>query len=357
MSFRDPFYFRDQERGFLIMAARAAEGASIRRGCVGIAEEVSADEFRLMPPLHRPGQYDDVEVPNILRLGEQYYLIGSIREDAKIRYWCSDGLGGPWVNYYDNVLLAEGNYAARVSWDDRGPLLWNFYTRDVLTRSERNLMPPPKRVTAIEDGRLVVNSFDGFDALHNADVTGTELTPLKPLLDNQHCSWEHHAERDVFRFCSDGGFEGFLFPPEVHCFRFRATLSMSGLGKCGLLVRIDPTTSDGYYLSLDLLKGVAQWRAWGHQSSLRPEQAFRFKQLQSNYWRAGPSPAVQIEVLAVGNYLEFSIDQRVLLSLADESYAVGRLGIYVESACVELKSAELEHLHTPSHPGDELANR
>ena len=38
---------------------------------------------------------------------------------------------------------------------------------------------------------------------------------------------------------------------------------LRGKGKCGLVFRIDPASHDGYYLSLDLLKGVAQLRAWG----------------------------------------------------------------------------------------------
>ena len=39
---------------------------------------------------------------------------------------------------------------------------------------------------------------------------------------------------------SPAGFEGFLFSPQVHCFRFSGRLHLDGLGKCGLLFRIDP---------------------------------------------------------------------------------------------------------------------
>jgi hypothetical protein len=62
---------------------------------------------------------------NLIRLNDEYYLIGSIREDAKIRYWHTDQIGKPWRSYHDNVLMAKGNYAGRVCRDDRGWLLWN----------------------------------------------------------------------------------------------------------------------------------------------------------------------------------------------------------------------------------------
>ena len=46
--------------------------------------------FVFEAPLYRPGLYDDVEVPNLFRLDDRYYLMGSIREDTKIHYWYAD---------------------------------------------------------------------------------------------------------------------------------------------------------------------------------------------------------------------------------------------------------------------------
>jgi len=165
VSFRDPFYYHDGERGWLLMAARTSHGPGIRRGCVGLAEEVAPDVFDLRPPLHRPGQYDDIEAPNLFQLQSRHYLVGSIREDAKIRYWCADTMDGPWGNFFDNVLLAGGNYAGRISFDDHGPLIWNFYTPNPNVRDQQNLMPPPKRLACNGEGRLRAASFEAFDRL------------------------------------------------------------------------------------------------------------------------------------------------------------------------------------------------
>jgi len=48
-------------------------------------EETSPHHFRQLPPLHAPMLYDHIEVPNLFRIDGDYYLIGSLREDAKIR--------------------------------------------------------------------------------------------------------------------------------------------------------------------------------------------------------------------------------------------------------------------------------
>ncbi|TWT95449.1 glycoside hydrolase family protein [Neorhodopirellula pilleata] len=120
VSFRDPYYFREDGSGWLLASARVNHGPITRRGCVAVMEEVGPGRFEARPPLHHPGLYDDIEVPNLFKLDSEYYLIGSMREDAKIRYWHTRQIGEPWRSYSDNVLLAAGNYAGRICHDDRG---------------------------------------------------------------------------------------------------------------------------------------------------------------------------------------------------------------------------------------------
>ena len=142
ISFRDPFYFREGDQGWLLSSGRIKEGPIIRRGCVSVLRETAANCFTAMPPLHTPQLYDDIEVPNLINLEGEYYLIGSIREDAKIRYWHTDRIGSPWRSYHDNVLMAKGNYAGRVSQDAKGWLLWNFFVMDVPTEPRATLCHP-----------------------------------------------------------------------------------------------------------------------------------------------------------------------------------------------------------------------
>jgi beta-fructofuranosidase len=355
ISWRDPFYYREDGRGFLLASGRVADGPIIRRGCVALYEEVAPDRFELRPPLHRPGQYDDIEVPNLLKLGGYYYLLGSIREDAKVRYWYTDSLDKPWRNFYDNVLLAQGNYAARISHDPHGPLLWNFFSIGSESRSHENIMPPPKRLVAREDGQLRVVPFEGFEKRTKSVCLAHSLLPLMPLVDNVYARWCCEDPVESITIESEGGFEGFLFNQQVDCFRFSATLSLEGTGKCGLVFRADRDSSNGYYLSLDLLKGVAQLRAWGQRPGGKNEHAFDFRALQSAYWRTDCETECQVSLLALRNYIEFSLNGSVMLTLADSTFASGGMGCYVETARLRIDRPMLEHLQTTQDSTETLA--
>lgn len=356
VSFRDPYFFTDEGKHYLLTAARVPEGPIIRRGCVGMAEEVEPGRFELRPPLYHPRIYDDVEVPAVVKMHGKYYLIGSIREDVKVRYWYADKLAGPWRNYFDNVLLPQGNYAARIGFDEKGPLVWNFFTIGSDRLRARNLMPPPKRITLAPDGRLKLASFEGFDSQVRRTVECGDLAPLTPMVGNPDASAHFDPEAGCCTFDSDGGFEAFLLGETVDCFRLRAKLHLEGRGKCGFVFRTDPHTSDGYHLSLDLIKGVAQLRAWGAYEGGTDENAFRFRTLQAGYWLSDSGGPWNVELLAFGSYLEFSVNGYVLLTLADDTYTRGRVGLYVETARLRAEDLTLEHLQSPRRPSDLLTN-
>jgi len=349
VSFRDPFYYRDGNRGWLLTAARVNAGPLIRRGCVGLLEEVLPNHFRPLPPLHAPMLYDDIEVPNLFRIDGDDYLIGSLREDAKIRYWHTTAIGEPWRNYYDNVLLAKGNYAGRVCHDPKGILLWNFYTKDVGSRAE-NLLPPPKRIERSENGQLRARRFEGIaDRVTGALDTGC-LHSLKGDRKEAFCRIGDGSLEPV----SEAGFQGFVFDQEASCFRMRCRLSLTGIGKCGILCRVDPQSHDGYYLSLDLLKGIAQFRYWGTDVTKSGENMMRFESLQEGFWRATTIQNIEVQLVAFGSYHELSVDGGVILSLADSTFSSGLLGFYVETAKVEVNDLVVHQLNSPTQTDEHL---
>ncbi|GAA4453689.1 glycosyhydrolase [Novipirellula rosea] len=354
VSFRDPFYYHDGEHGWLLAAGRVKEGPIVRRGCVALMKEVAPHHFEAQPALHHPRLYDDVEVPNLIYFDDDYYLIGSIREDAKIRYWHTKKIGDPWQSYHDNVLLAQGNYAGRVCRDDHGWLLWNFYSMNLTDRTAENLMPPPKRLVRSDSGLLRAVTFEGIDDY------------LRESID---CRCIHSLIEDVgpqIQVCRVGGghldlacesgFQAFVFDGTLDCFRFQAKLEMQGLGKCGIVFRLDPETRDGYYLSLDILKGVAQLRAWGTGADGSGEHMMTFRSLQTGFWYSKSRSEASIQLLAFGSYLELSVDGRVVLSLADQTFDTGQLGIYLEAAEVRVSEVELDRLASPSQTDDHLAS-
>ncbi len=350
VSFRDPYYYREGDRGWLIMAARTNEGPVVRRGCVGVYEETEPDRFEPRPPLHHPGLYDDIEVPNLIRFNDEYYLIGSLREDAKIRYWHTDRIGAPWRSYYDNVLLAQGNYAARLCQDTHSWLIWNFYSLDVSDRTTRNVMPPPKRLICTPDGMLRAATFEGFDRFLDAPIDTRCVWPLREGSSTKICSVD---DGRIILGC-EAGFEAVVFDGPLASARFRAKIELQGLGKCGLVFHVDRETHDGYYLSLDLLKGLAQLRAWRTGPPGSGEHMMQFRTLQGGNWRSETPGQAEVQLITFGDYLEFSIDGRVILSLADSTFHEGLLGVYLESARMHLSDVELRRMKPPVQSSSHL---
>jgi beta-fructofuranosidase len=357
VSFRDPFFFREDGLGWLLCSGRVRHGPITRRGCVAILEETAPNHFESRQALYHPGLYDDIEVPNLLRIDSEYYLIGSLREDAKIRYWHTDKIGNPWRSYHDNVLLAAGNYAGRICKDDQGWLIWNFFTHDPTERTSENLMPPPKRIMRMENGLLRARPYEriGQRLLRESDTS--YMFPLRCSESSATCDVTDRRpiNGDGMRLTSDSGFEAFVFPEQVNCFRFSSKLELCGLGKCGIVFRLSPEQHDGYYLSLDLTKGVAQMRAWGTGPAGSGEHMMQFESLQSGYWYNQSPGSAHVDLIVFGSYLELSIDDNVILSLADQKYHHGYLGVYVESAVLDLKQIKLQHLQTPQQSDEHLA--
>lgn len=352
ISFRDPFYFRSGDQGWLLAAARVNHGPLVRRGCVAALEEIAPNQFVAIQPLHFPQLYDDVEVPNLIKLADEFYLIGSIREDAKIRYWHTDDVTKPWRNYYDNVLLPKGNYAGRVCNDERGLLLFNFYTQNLADRTNNNIMPPPKRLSRCENGQLKVTSYEGLAAQINGAIDTRCLSRLKADRKESFCQ----TGQGVLNIASEAGFQAFVFEEEVTSFRLRANFSMVGRGKCGLLFRIDPYSHDGYYVSLDLMKGLAQFRSWGTGAIGSGEHMMQFRSLQSGNWFSSNRQSADVELISFGSYHELSIDGTIVLSLADARFRKGLLGIYVETATLNISQLTAETMADPAQTDEHLSS-
>lgn len=349
VSFRDPFFFHEPETNtrLLLAAARSKTGPVIRRGCVGLARETSPDHFDFGRPLHQPGLYDDIEVPNLFHFDGRYYLMGSIREDTKIHYWHADTIEGPYENFFDNVLLPHGNYAGRICRAGNRLLVFSFFSKaEVINGREfvKRLLPPPKEIVTGPSGRLRLKSYHGFDDLVTASDQAGAAADFRTLCGNPHARVETR-DGTLFVDCRSG-FEAFLLPGHHEEFRLRAEVVLDGSGKTGMVLRVTEE-GDGYYLSLDLVNGIAQIRAWGANPSPEFEHAFRYEPLQEAQFRGAPHGPWHIEVVAHGTYLEVSIDSYIVLSLVDESFIGGAVGFYVESASLGLKAVTVETLSRP----------
>ncbi|MBN2441256.1 MAG: hypothetical protein JXJ04_07910, partial [Spirochaetales bacterium] len=130
-------------------------------------------------------------------------------------------------------------------------------------------------------------------------------------------------------------------------FRLRCVASMEGRGKFGICFRMDGE-GNGYFISLDMINGFAQIRSWGQNEGNVMDKAFHYKNIQINHFTAHPGRAYSLEVIAIGGYIEFSINKQITLSLIDTCFLQkNHIGFYVESAYVRIKNLTVEVLKGP----------
>ncbi len=345
VSFRDPYFCQVNGERWLLSAARVNHGPVVRRGCVALAREVRPNVFEFGKPFHWPRIYDDVEVPCLLELGGRWYLLGSIREDVKVHYWYADRPEGPFHTYFDNVLLPGGNYAARTCNEGDRHTVWNFYYVPTQTRGIGNMLAPPKELVVGPDGRLQLRSFAGFDRKVMKVHEAPALNRFGTMQDNPGADQQ---KRGLSAWLSvESGREIFLLAEPQRDFRMRCTLELEGDGKCGLVLRLDDETN-GYFISLDLFKGLIQARASGENPEGGIEDSYIYRPLQANYFVAKPgAKRYDFELVAYGQYIELSLDGEVLLTFADSLYESGYVGFYSEGARLQVNNLRLEELAAP----------
>ncbi len=344
VSFRDPFFYLEENKRWLLAAGRIKTGPLVHRGCVALAEETSRNRFAFKRPLYFPARYDDVEVPSLVGLENRYYLIGSIREDIKVHYWWADRPEGPFQNFSDNVLLPKGNYAARICRDNGRVLIWNFFSPADVQKGMNNMLPPPKELLVGDDGELELKSFYGFNDMVEETVEGGGLSPIDNLMQNPTARIIY--EKQGIRCGSESGFEVFCLNGRYKDFRMKGTLTLTNNGKLGFAFHLEDDAT-GYYISIDPFKGLASIRAWGRNPAGGIEDAFTYETLQTAYFVPESHRPLEFELLAFGKYLELSLNGSVQLTLADDHYRSGRAGFYTESGEIMVEDIAIEMLRSP----------
>lgn len=344
-SFRDPFQFEHEGQEYMLVCARACEGPPSRRGCVGIARR-DGDGFTMLPPLHYPRVYDDIECPCLVQLNNRIYLVGSIREDVKVRYWIADSLFDEYRSFHSDILLPSGNYAARMVRDGDHLLLYTFYYADRLVNSFR-VLPPPKELTTDDNGRLVLTSFYRWNDKIVRTLSQREYPEPTGLLHNPTAATT--IREDEWTLSCRSGYEVFSIRKPDDDLIWEGTLVLEGLGKCGLVIDCDEQ-GNGYFIPFDFVGGMVRIRRWGFNPNDNRNN-FVFDNLQSSLFRRNPDRTLRFRLLRYGNYLELSIDGIVALTLVDHVFGGSTMGIYSASSVIALRDSQIHVLE--SRPSDE----
>ena len=79
---RDPFLLADGERVLQLVCARRTGGDPTSRGTVGVAESRDMRRWTLLPPFEHDRMTEEMEVPQVYRIGGRCYLVFCARSRA-----------------------------------------------------------------------------------------------------------------------------------------------------------------------------------------------------------------------------------------------------------------------------------
>jgi len=341
LSFRDPFRFIHQSDTYLIFCGRQSTGPVSRRGCVGLMKLVDG-KFRLQKPLFSPMAYDDVECPCVVKMNGHFYLIGSIREDVKVRYWFSQDFINEYSTFHDNVLLPQGNYAARVVNDGDHLLVYNFYYIGNNVNTLR-VLPPPKELSVDKKGRLLLKSFYRWNEKVQREIPQNEFSRPKLLFSNATAVLTQSDNQWLMECRS--GHELFCIAKPGPSYIWEGIMRLEGMGKCGLVVDADEE-GNGYFISVDYVYGLLQIRSWGFNEA-DTHHNFIFENLQTSNFKPPRDRTVKFKLIRYGHYIELSIDDVVKLTLIDYRYSGPLIGLYSSSSVISLEDSKLYLLSDP----------
>jgi beta-fructofuranosidase len=339
LSFRDPFWFQYNGEVYLLICARNITGPVSRRGCVGVVK-ITNDIVELQPPLLYPMVYDDIECPCVFELHGRYYLLGSIREDIKVRYWFAPDFFAEYHSFHADVLLPQGNYAARTVQDGDHLLVYNFFYAYGKIDAMR-VLPPPKELDTDEKGGLLLKSYYRWELMVKKIIPQAETGAVTQLLSNPTATSTIEPEKWTCE--SKSGYEVFCFQKPSASFMWEGILTVEGMGKLGLVSDIDHE-GNGYYISFDVVNGFIQIRAWGF-NPLNTRQNFIFTDIQSGMFAIKRS--FHFRLIRYGHYIELSIDGVVKLTLMDYTYIGNGIGLYSASSIISLQNSVVKALPDP----------
>jgi beta-fructofuranosidase len=348
LSFRDPFRFVHKGEVYLLVATRTLAGPVSRRGCVGLVK-ITNDIFELMPPLLYPMVYDDIECPCVFELNGRFYLLGSIREDIKVRYWFATDFFGEYHSFNADVILPQGNYAARTLQDGEHLLVFNFFYAYGKINALR-VLPPPKELGTDSEGRLLLKSYYRWQQMVQKTFVQADFTITKKTLGNPTAACI--IEPDKWQCGARSGYEIFCFEKPSENIIWEGILTVEGMGKVGLVSDID-ADGNGYFISFDVTNGLVKIRTWGF-NPLNTRENFVFHDIQSGVFKTNQSRSFHFALIRYGNYIELAIDGVVKLTLMDYTFSGNFIGLYACSSFISLQGCTVKKL--PKHQ-DEYASQ
>ncbi|MFO1388510.1 family 43 glycosylhydrolase [Cellvibrio sp.] len=176
-SWRDPWVVKDPHQNLyhMFITCRVNSGEPDGRGAVGYASSTDLNHWTVGEPFFAPGWFGEMEVPQIEKIGERYYLFCSVSKrfhskahlasaayepQTGVKYFVSDSMLGPYECVGNGFLTGpkqEGLYSGRLIKDAQGNWqLMAFMGNDSEGHFAGNIIDPIP-VVQMPDGQLRLN--------------------------------------------------------------------------------------------------------------------------------------------------------------------------------------------------------
>lgn len=173
-AWRDPYvvYSSEEEAYYMFLTARVNEGPPDGRGVIGLARSTDLLSWEVLPPASVPGDFSEMEVPQVVPLNGQYYLLFcAARHAARLsqvrttnwsgtHYQVASKLTGPYFPLTDEPLVADATgtyYAGKLVRDRSGTLFFIAWRQWDEEGDFCGGLSNPAAVHILSDGRLQVD--------------------------------------------------------------------------------------------------------------------------------------------------------------------------------------------------------
>jgi beta-fructofuranosidase len=330
---RDPFVFKDEEKGIwrMLFAARNNSGPERRRGVT--AQYISDDlySWKQAKPFWDPKRFVAMECPEVFHWGDWWYFVYSEFTDAfTTKYRMAKTLDGPWIAPDKDTIDGRAFYAAKSTFLNGK----RFFTGWIATKKGAN-----------DDGEWQwAGTMSTLEAIQNEDgslafrfpetLTQSFKETVPVTIDKKSLN----APDGYVCAMSDK-----IVPDQAY---IKATINIKpGTHECGLLLRSSNDGDSSYVIRLEPHRSRMVFDRWprkmtgGEQWQISGDVPY-YVELE----RPCDLPAGEhtLEVITEDSIAVVVLDGQVALSTRIYDKRAGRIGYFVSDGASELSLLEVK---------------
>lgn len=369
VSWRDPCIVQDETGLFhAFLCARAKTGVWAAKGAIGHATSKDLLHWDVHPPVYVSDRHGFIEVPDVFRLGDRWFIIFSTGQwhttrtaDADyaasgMRYLIGESMLGPYYEPEESSLLSTGlgvlgAYAGRtISLEGEDHLMrrmvassrlfyyHNAFRTDFLKFTFKGSWGLPKLLTQNEGVPSLgyyPKAILGLTSQDTVSLDAGEFSEFYPGVQGTGIEWNKSGQ-GLSGYCP-GGSATVLARHKVADGIWQVKVSLASGGAAGILFRYDHESREGLALTIDATRQRVEllriYKAeFGWTSCIE-----QYRPLAVDCDRA-----YMIRVVARDCFVDAYVDDQAMFSLSVEANKQGKTGLYLENARALFGSVSVE---------------